>query len=183
MIKFRQATIDDAKALIDIYAPYITNTTITFEDEIPTVENFQQRIREISQTFPYLVALDEDNKILGYAYAHLYGPRAAYAWTTEASIYVDQNYKGHGLGTTLYQKLEQILKKQHVVNLLACVTEENLNSIKFHEKLGYKQVGTFKKVGFKFGRWLDVTWLQKTLNQRADVMGPIIPIDKVDILE
>lgn len=175
MTKFRQATENDAKELLDIYAPYITNTTITFEDEIPSVINFQQRIRDISESFPYLVAEDDDGKILGYAYAHLYGPRTAYAWTVEASIYVDHNYKGHGLGTELYQHLEDILKKQNVVNLMACITEENDNSIRFHEKFGYKKVGTFEKVGFKFGRWLDVTWMQKTLNEKSTKMSKVIP--------
>lgn len=180
MTKIRLATEDDAAELLDIYAPYIEKTTITFEDVIPSVENFKQRICDISKNFPYLVAVDDDNKILGYAYAHLYGPRAAYAWTVEASIYVDHNFKGHGLGTELYQKLEEILKAQGVVNLLACITEENSNSIHFHEKLGYKEVGTFKKVGFKFNRWLDVTWMQKTLNLRTDKMKKVIPYKELN---
>ncbi|HIY93789.1 GNAT family N-acetyltransferase [Companilactobacillus sp. HBUAS56275] len=180
MTRIRRVTEDDAQALLDIYAPYITDTTITFEDVIPSVENFKQRIRDISQDFPYLVAVDDNDKILGYAYAHLYGPRAAYAWTVEASIYIDKNFKGHGLGTALYQKLEDILKKQGVVNLMACVTEENANSIKFHEKRGYKEVGTFHKVGFKFNRWLDVTWLQKDLNDRSQEMSPITSWKKLD---
>lgn len=179
MTRIRQATEEDAQELLDIYAPYITKTTITFEDVIPTLDNFKQRIRDISETFPYLVAVDDDNKILGYAYAHLYGPRAAYAWTVEASIYVDHNYEGHGLGTELYQHLEDALKKQGVVNLMACVTEENDNSIRFHEKFGYKEVGTFQKVGFKFGRWLDVTWLQKTLNPRQDKMNRVTPYNNL----
>lgn len=179
MTKIRRATTDDAQKLIDIYAPYITDTTITFEDVIPTVKNFQQRIRDISENFPYLVAVDDDGNILGYAYAHLYGPRAAYAWTTEASIYIDHNYKGHGLGTELYHKLEEALARQGVVNLLACITEENESSVRFHEKLGYEKVGTFKKVGYKFGRWLDVTWMQKTLNERQDKMEKIISYDKL----
>lgn len=179
MTKIRRATEDDAQELLDIYATYITETTITFEDEIPTVDNFKQRIHEISESFPYLIAVDDNDKILGYAYAHLYGPRAAYAWTAEASIYVDHNYKGHGLGTELYQYLETALQKQGVVNLMACITEENINSIKFHEKFGYKKVGVFKKVGFKFGRWLDVTWMQKTLNPRQEKMSKIIPYNEL----
>jgi len=180
MTKIRKVTEADAQELIKIYAPYITNTTITFEDVIPTVENFQQRIRNISEDFPYIAAIDDNGKILGYAYAHLYGPRAAYAWTVEASIYIDHNYEGHGLGTELYHKLEELLKKQGVVNLMACITEENDNSVRFHEKLGYEKVGTFKKVGYKFNRWLDVTWMQKTLNERSIKMKKIIPINKID---
>ncbi|KRN98922.1 GNAT family N-acetyltransferase [Companilactobacillus kimchiensis] len=179
MTKIRQATENDAQELLDIYGPYITNTTITFEDVIPAVENFKQRIKDISETFPYLVAMDDTGKILGYAYAHFYGPRAAYAWTVEASIYVDHNYEGHGLGTKLYKELEDILKQQGVVNLMACITEENANSIKFHEKFGYEKVGTFKKVGYKFHRWLDVTWMQKTLNTRQKNMSKIIPYNEL----
>lgn len=179
MTKIRYATEDDAQELLDIYAPYITDTTITFETVIPSVENFKQRIRDISEKFPYLVATDDNEKILGYAYAHLYGPRAAYAWTVEASIYVDRDYKGHGLGTKLYQILENILKQQGVVNLMACITEENSNSVKFHEKFGYQKVGTFKKVGFKFNRWLDVTWMQKTLNSRSNQMTEVTSYDQL----
>lgn len=175
MVKIRQATPDDAQILLDIYAPYITNTTITFEDAIPSLENFRQRIIDISRDFPYLVALNDDDKICGYSYAHLYGPRAAYAWTVEASIYVDREFKGHGLGTKLYQALESTLKKQGVVNLMACVTEGNDNSIRFHEKFGYQKVGTFPKVGFKFNRWLDVVWLEKNLNPRLDKMDKVLP--------
>lgn len=179
MTKIRRATEDDAQELLDIYAPYILKTTITFEDVIPSVENFKQRIRDISAQFPYIVAVDDEGKILGYAYAHLYGPRAAYAWTCEASIYVDHNYEGHGLGTELYQQLEAILTKQGVVNLMACITEENANSIRFHEKFGYEKVGTFHKVGYKFDRWLDVTWMQKALNPRTETMAKIIPWDQL----
>lgn len=180
MTKIRRATENDAQELLDIYAPYILKTTITFEDVVPSVENFKQRIADISAQFPYIVAVDDDGKILGYAYAHLYGPRAAYAWTCEASIYIDHNFKGHGLGTQLYQKLEEILTKQGVVNLMACITEENTNSIHFHEKRGYKEVGTFSKVGYKFNRWLDVTWMQKVLNPKTDNMSAIIPWKNLD---
>lgn len=179
MTKIRRATENDAQELLDIYAPYITDTTITFENVIPSVADFKQRIRDISEKFPYLVATDDNGKIVGYAYAHLYGPRAAYAWTVEASIYVDKDYKGHGLGTKLYQTLEDILKRQGVVNLMACITEENTNSIRFHEKFGYQKVGTFKKVGFKFNRWLDVIWMQKTLNSRSDQMTEVTSYDQL----
>lgn len=99
--------------------------------------------------------------------------------TAEASIYVDRNFKGHGLGTALYQKLEDALCSQGVVNLMACITEGNENSIHFHEKFGYKEVGTFVKVGYKFNRWLDVTWMQKSLNPRTDNMKKIISYNKL----
>ncbi|MFC6177498.1 GNAT family N-acetyltransferase [Companilactobacillus huachuanensis] len=179
MIKIRQATENDVQELLDIYAPYVLNTTITFEDAIPTVEDFKSRIHNILKTFPYLVAVDDNDKIRGYAYAHAYKPRAAYAWTVEASIYVEHEYKGHGVGTTLYQYLEDTLQRQGVVNLMACITEENSNSVKFHEKCGYEKVGTFKKVGFKFNRWLDIVWMQKTLNPRSNKIKKVISYDKL----
>lgn len=179
MVKIRMATENDAQSLLDIYAPYIKETTITFEDVVPSLTNFKQRIHDIILNFPYFVAEDDNGKIIGYAYAHLYGPRAAYAWTAEASIYVDRNFKGHGLGTALYQKLEDALCSQGVVNLMACITEGNENSIHFHEKFGYKEVGTFVKVGYKFNRWLDVTWMQKSLNPRTDNMKKVISYNKL----
>lgn len=175
MIEIRQATENDASELLDIYAPYITDTTITFEDVIPTIEDFKQRIRDISAKFPYLVAIDENNKILGYAYAHSYKPRAAYEWTVEVSIYIDQNYKGHGLGTKLYHHLERLLKQQGVVNLMARITQENAASIRFHKKLGYQETGVFHKVGFKFNRWLDITWMEKSLNPHVEKIQKLIP--------
>lgn len=169
MIKIRSAIADDAPVLLEIYKPYVLNTTITFEDEVPTIEEFTTRINKISSKYPYLVA-EKDDKILGYAYASEYNPRAAYQWTAETSIYVSSDAKGEGIGKLLYQKLEAALTKQGVVNLLACITEDNQGSIKFHEKLDYQYIGKFQRVGYKFGNWLDIIWMQKTLNEYSSDM-------------
>jgi len=163
MIEIRSATEVDAPALLEIYAPYILNTAITFEYRVPTIEEFSSRIKSISQKYPYLVAEDDD-KIVGYAYASTYNSRDAYNWTAEVSIYIDEQSRNQGIGSRLYKELERRLLKQNVVNLLACITEQNTSSVSFHEKIGYKAVGTFKKVGFKFDTWYDIIWMQKKLS-------------------
>ncbi|WP_334330424.1 GNAT family N-acetyltransferase [Companilactobacillus sp. HBUAS59699] len=178
MIKIRSARVSDAQTLLNIYSPYVLDTTITFENDVPTIEEFAERIETISEKYPYLVA-EKDGKILGYAYASAYNVRSAYQWTAETSIYVDGDAKGEGIGKLLYQKLETYLTEQGVVNLLACITEDNQGSVKFHEKLGYDYIGKFKKVGFKFGRWLDIVWMQKTLNDPVSNMDDLKYFKKI----
>ncbi len=162
----RNAKPEDAAALLDIYTPYITDTIITFETEIPSVEEFQDRIAEVQEKFPYLVA-EEDGEILGYAYAHPYYGRSAYAWTAELSIYIRQEARHAGLGTKLYDKLEKQLEAQNVLNFLACISVPNDASIAFHEKRGYELIGQFKKVGYKFKAWHDTVWMEKHLRDVA----------------
>ncbi len=165
MINVRPATIADASEILKIYAPYITGTTITFEYDVPTVAEFKDRIATTLENYPYLVAETEDGKIVGFAYAHRYKERPAYNWSAEVSIYVDNEIRGLGIGKVLSLALEELLAKQNVVNLCACITGKNHNSVLFHEKMGYELVGTFEDFGFKFGEWYDVIWLQKRIYQ------------------
>ena len=106
-VKLRIATIQDAAALLDIYAPYVENTAITFEYTVPSVQEFEQRISNTLQTYPYLVA-EIDNEIVGYTYASLFRERCAYQWAVEVSIYVKKTAKKMGIGKKLYQT--QLLK-------------------------------------------------------------------------
>lgn len=163
MLKTRLATVADAQRLLEIYAPYVRETTVTFEYEVPTIFEFEQRIATTLADYPYIVAETEEGIIVGYAYAHRMRARRAYDWTVEESIYVDQNARGLGVGKQLYAALEIELAKQNVINLAVCVTEKNLNSLAFHEHLGYQQTGRFIDFGYKFGQWYDVVWLQKRL--------------------
>ena len=101
-ITIRTATSQDAKALLDIYAPYIQNTAITFEYEVPSLQEFTDRITQTLQKYPYIVAVS-DNKIVGYAYAGAFGKRTAYTWTAEVSIYIAQNFRKMGIGKKLYE--------------------------------------------------------------------------------
>ena len=159
----RIATEADVPAMLDIYAPYILTTTYTFEYEVPTREEFLQRFRDITAQFPWLV-WEEDGKILGYAYGSAPFARAAYRWCAEDSLYLATGAKGRGIGTRLHNALEKILAYQGYRRIYAIVTAENTVSLDFHRKLGYTPLAEFPGCGFKFGRWLGVTWLDKQLN-------------------
>ncbi|MFM0585129.1 GNAT family N-acetyltransferase [Streptococcus suis] len=162
MINIRSAQIEDAADLVAIYAPYVEDTAITFETEVPTVEAFASRIEKTLEKFPYLVAVEE-GKVVGYAYASTYYARAAYDWTVELSVYVSREARGKGIGSLLYDALEEELTARGFKNFLACIALPNAASIALHEKRGYERVAHFKKVGYKFGTWHDIVWLQKSL--------------------
>lgn len=167
----RIASPADANALLTIYAPYVTDTAITFEYQVPTVEEFAGRIRRVLEKYPYLVA-EQDGEILGYAYVGTFHDRAAYDWAVETSIYVNQNKRRTGIGKTLYLALEAVLREQGILNLNACigypeVEDEYLtkNSVEFHAHLGYRFVGEFKQCGYKFDRWYNMVWMEKHIGE------------------
>lgn len=160
-MQIRPVTPNDAAAIAAIYVPYVTDTAITFEIEVPTAADFAQRITTITSTHPFLVAEDLDGTVVGYAYASPYKGRAAYDWTVEVSIYIDQTFRSQGMGTALYDALEDQLTRAGMVNFLACIALPNDPSIAFHTKRGYEQVAHFKGVGYKFDRWHDIIWMQK----------------------
>ncbi|HFI0062776.1 TPA: N-acetyltransferase family protein [Streptococcus suis] len=162
MVEIRNAQFEDAENLVAIYAPYVEKTAITFETQVPTVEDFENRIKKTMKKFPYLVAIEE-GQLVGYAYASTYYARAAYDWTVELSVYVQKEARGKGVGTLLYTALEEELTARGFKNFLACIALPNPASIALHEKRGYEQVAHFKKVGYKFGTWHDIVWLQKSL--------------------
>ena len=180
-MQIRRATENDAEALLKIYAPYVEHTAITFEYEVPSVEEFRSRIRHTLEKYPYLVA-EEDGELLGYAYVGPFHDRPAYDWAVETSIYVDKDYKRSGCGKLLYQALEKILKKQHISNLYACIAyteqeDEHLtnDSMHFHEHLGYELVGTFKQCGYKFNKWYDMIWMEKIIGEHPEMPEAFIP--------
>lgn len=177
-ISIRFADPCDAQALLKVYAPYVNNTPITFEYEVPSPVEFEGRIREVSARYPYLVAC-RNSEILGYSYACAFKNRAAYDWSVETSIYIDRNARGFGIGSLLYQRLEELLKKQNICNLCACIAYPNPESIAFHEKHGYSTVAHFHKSGYKFHTWYDMIWMEKTLNEHSDRQKPFIPIKEV----
>ncbi|MGQ7498966.1 GNAT family N-acetyltransferase [Streptococcus suis] len=162
MINIRSAQIEDSADLVAIYAPYVETTAITFETEVPTVSDFASRIKKTLEKFPYLVA-EEEGRIVGYAYASTYYARAAYDWTVELSVYVSSEARGKGIGSLLYDALEEELTARGFKNFLACIALPNPASLALHEKRGYEQVAHFKNVGYKFDTWHDIVWLQKSL--------------------
>ena len=159
----RVATEADVPEILAIYTPYIENTTITFEYDVPCRKEFLQRFYTITRQFPWLVWEDE-GRILGYAYAAPPYARAAYSWCAEPSVYLRPEARGRGIGGKLYAALEEILRLQGYQVLYALITEENTASLHFHEKHGYRISVLFPQCGFKFGRWLGLYWLEKRLN-------------------
>lgn len=125
-MEVRLATPQDAEELLEIYRYYVEHTAITFEYETPSITEFRQRIKQTLKRYPYLAAVDGHGKIVGYAYASSFKNRAAYDWSVETTIYVDKDVKRQGIGKKLYEALEEILRKQHVINLDACITDPEI---------------------------------------------------------
>ena len=162
---------EDAEELLAIYAPYVKDTAISFEYEVPTVEEFRERIRQISAKYPY-IKMVEDGKITGYAYANTFKEREAYDWSVETTVYVRQDIRRHGTGRMLYEQLEKSLKSMGILNMNACIAytdeeDEHLtnDSCFFHKKMGFELVGTFHKSGYKFDRWYDMIWMEKMIGE------------------
>lgn len=181
----RVAEIEDAETLLEIYKPYVENTVITFEYEVPSVEEFEKRIEKVLKKYPYLVA-ELNGEIVGYAYAGDFKQRAAYDWSVETTIYVKKHMKKSGIGRKLYEALEEALKLQNILNLNACIgypekDDEYLtkNSTQFHEHMGYNLVGEFHKCGYKFNRWYNMVWMEKHIGEHKEYPLPVKTFDEI----
>ena len=159
----RLATKEDIPAILDIYAPYIRNSTATFEYTVPTEEEFSARFEAITEQFPWLV-WEENGLVLGYAYGSAPFERAAYQWCAELSVYLAPQIQGKGVGRLLYTALEKLLLLQGYRVLYALICDENEASIAFHEKLGYKTTTVMPRCGVKFGRWIGIVYMEKRHN-------------------
>lgn len=186
-IFIRVATIDDAKELLEIYVPYVKKTAITFEYEVPSLEEFKTRMKNTLKKYPYIVA-EKNGEILGYAYTGAFVGRAAYDWAVEMTIYLKESKRKMGLGRKLYNALEDISKAQNILNLNACIgypeTEDEYltkNSVQFHEHLGYDTVGEFHKCGYKFGTWYNMVWMEKMIGLHNADPSPIIYFPNLSI--
>ena len=177
--KIRTVQLSDAEAILQVYAPFITDTCISFEYVVPSVEEFAQRIASISAEYPYIV-LEEDGEIVGYAYSHRYLERVAYSWDVEVTIYLAPKVQGKGLGVILYDALEKLMALQNIKNLYSCITGDNVHSIEMHRSMGYELIGTFPKAGFKLDRWLDVVWMAKTIGEKENAPLPLVPFAEVE---
>jgi len=174
----RLAAISDSESILRIYEPYITDTAITFEIEVPSLSGFSDRIQGIAKEYPFLV-YEIDDKVVGYAYASKHMERAAYAYDVNVSIYVASEYHGSGIAYKLYERLFILLKKLGYKNAYAIITEPNIKSLKFHDKFGFTLIGTHHKTGYKFGQWHDVTWLEKTISEHDDKPEKILLIGEL----
>lgn len=174
-IQVRIAVPGDAAALLQIYAPYVSDTAITFEYEVPSVEEFQGRIEATLERYPYLVA-ELEGRPVGYAYASGFKERVAYSWSVETSIYVDRDLVHRGVGAALHMQLEEVLRRMGITNMNACIAVPagtsdpyvSRNSQEFHAHMGYRLVGEFVLCAQKFGRWYNMVWMEKHI-------GPHLP--------
>jgi len=184
-ITIRTASPEDAAEILGIYKYYIENTSITFEWEVPSLEEFRSRIENTLQKYPYIVAV-QNEKIIGYAYVSPFKTRAAYDWAVETSIYVQKDGKRHGTGRLLLENLESILKKMNILNVNACIaypeTEDEYltkDSVRFHEKMGYSMVGEFHKCGYKFNRWYNMVWMEKMLGDHVSNQPKVLKFGQI----
>ncbi len=171
----RAASPADGAELLAIYAPYVKNTAITFDYDVPTLEEFVRRMEVTLKRYPYIVAV-ADGEILGYAYAGTFKDRAAYDWSVETTVYVKTGHKRAGVGRALYTALEDRLRAQGILNMYACIAspeaeDEYLtrDSERFHRQMGFQTVGEFHKCGYKFGRWYNMIWMEKIIGPHTSV--------------
>jgi L-amino acid N-acyltransferase YncA len=158
----RDATAADAAACAAIYAPYVTDTAISFELEPPTVEEMAARIEAALRTHAWLVA-EADGRVVGYAYAGPFKSRAAYRWSCEVSVYLERGSRRRGLGRALYAALFERLTELGYRTAVAGMTLPNEASAGLHRAMGFEPVGVYREIGFKHGAWRDVAWTQRTL--------------------
>lgn len=166
----RPATTDDAAAALAIYAPIVENTAISFETEAPGLDAFAGRIAASNDSHAWLVA-SRGGRLAGYAYGTSHRARHAYRFSTEVSVYVHEDQRGGGVGRSLYQALFQVLAERGYYHAFAGITVPNEGSIGLHRAVGFRHVGTFPQVGFKFGAWHDVSWWHRPLRPGIPEVG------------
>lgn len=155
----RSATPEDAAACAAIYAPYVTDTAVSFETEPPDTAEMARRM---AAAHVWLV-LEDDGEVVGYAYAGTFHPRAAYRWACETSVYLRRGFERRGGGHALYAVLLPLLKERGFTSAIAGMTLPNPGSVGLHTSLGFEPVGTYRNIGFKHGAWHDVAWAQLML--------------------
>jgi L-amino acid N-acyltransferase YncA len=178
MYTIRLAEESDAIGVLAVYRPYVEETAITFEYEVPTQVEFLCRLQRIQSNYPFLVC-EEKGQIIGYAYAHRQMTRAAYQWNAELSVYVDRKHTGRGVGKALYTTLIEILKLQHVQTVCALITLPNPVSETLHHKMGFKRIGLHPQAGYKLGKWYDVAWYEKVIGNRESPPPDVLPVGEI----
>ena len=175
----RLALPSDAKDILAIYAPYIRDTSFTFETEIPSEDDFKKRISTYLETWPWLVC-EINGMIAGYAYGARYRERSGYQWCTESSVYIHDDFHRKGIARALYKTLFDILKKQGFRNVYAVINLPNEKSVIFHESCGFSYFATYEQVGYKLGKWKTVGWWRLILNEFSDEPPPPVKFSEMD---
>jgi L-amino acid N-acyltransferase YncA len=170
VFKVRPIQLDDAPACLEIYRPYVEGTVISFEYEAPSLSEWETRIKVITSEYPWLVC-EREGEVIGYAYGCRHRYRTAYSWSVESAIYLSENFHGRGVARELYKTLFELLRLQGYVNVYAGVTAPNSRSEAFHLSMGFYEVGAFRNIGFKHGKWHDTRWFQLHLCEH-----PVTPV-------
>jgi L-amino acid N-acyltransferase YncA len=152
----------DAAACLDIYAPFVDDSPVSFEEQTPSLSDFTRRIERLTRTHAFLVA-DDDGRIAGYAYSGPHRDRPAYRWAAEATVYIHPEYHRRGIGRALYTPLFELLEQQGYRSVQAGVTVPNESSVGLHRACGFEDVGIYRRIGWKAGAWRDVLWMAKQL--------------------
>ena len=179
MALIRLANTADAASVLAIYAPYITHTSLTFETEVPSLEQFAARIGYYMEQWPWLVC-EADGTIAGYAYASRYRERAAYQWSVECSVYVHDDFQRYGVARALYESLFEILRRQGYRNVYAVINLPNEKSVALHERCGFHYFATYEQVGYKLGKWKNVGWWRLILNDFSGEPAPPVHFARLD---
>lgn len=166
-MKVRPATTADAEACAAIYAPYVTDTAITFESDPPSAAEMAERIADTQRTHAWLV-LEDDDRVVGYAYGRPFKERVAYRWSCEVSVYIERGRRRTGGGRALYIELLDRLAERGFRIACAGMTLPNEASEGLHRAMGFEPVGTYRRIGWKHGRWHDVAWTQRTIGTGDD---------------
>lgn len=172
-MKLRTAIADDAAAIAAIYAPIVLQTTISFEWVPPTAEEIVQRIAKTLKKYPWVVAVDDGDAVAGFVYAGTHRDAPSYQWSVNTSVYVREDCRGQGIGSTLYIELLRQLRELGYYRAFAGIALPNEGSIALHESVGFRPLGVYEKVGFKFGAWRDVGWWQCEIQPPAE--QPVAP--------
>jgi len=162
-MKIRSAKPDDAEAIAAIYAPIVLETTISFEWEPPTADAFRARIAKTLTKYPWLIALDDSDTVAGFVYAGSHRDPPSYQWSVNTSVFIRNDCRGQGVGKALYTELFRELVTLGYHRAFAGIALPNAASIALHASVGFKPLGVYERVGFKFGAWRDVGWWQREL--------------------
>jgi L-amino acid N-acyltransferase YncA len=176
-VRTRVANAEDAAAIVEIYRPAITERVTSFEIEVPSAAEMAGRMTATLERYPWLVR-EDDSGIIGYAYATRHRDRAAYQWSVEVSAYVRDDQHRRGVGRVLYQQLFDLLAAQGFHVAYAGITLPNDASVAFHRAMGFVPVGTYRDIGYKFGKWHDVQWLVRRLLPVQDPLGDPVPFEE-----
>ncbi len=161
-MEIRSALPRDVPDMLEIYGPCIRDTIISFESEVPSVEAFTERLSSYQSKLPWIV-LEENHKVIGYAYASPHRERAAYRWSCEVSVYVHSDHRRKGVAQQLYARLFDLLKDFDIHMCFAGISLPNPASVKCHESFGFTPIGVYHEIGYKFGQWIDVGWWEKKM--------------------